>query len=201
MSFDKSWERIHNERGWGSYPNEGLVRYILGRSGLRHGSRVLDLGSGQGSSTWFLAREGFCPVAIDGSFSALQKGRGRLEREGLTHLGVAGDLTQLPFAAQSFDAAVDIVSIAHNRFPYLGVLFKGVSRVLKPGGKFFSVLPTNRCSRRTFKGLVTTFLDRIEVQHLLEPHFDNIMILGSSYQLDQDCLIDTWVVTAEAKRT
>lgn len=199
MPFDASWERIHSERGWGSYPKEELVRFILGRSGLTAGSRVLDLGAGQGASTWFLAREGFAPVAIDGSFSAQQKARGRLEREGLPYQGVVGDLTHLPFMADCFDAVVDVVSSAHNTFGCMHLIFTEIVRVLKPGGQLFSVLPTNRCSRRTFKGLTTTFLEDWEVDSLLTPYFTHIKILLSSYQLDHGCLIDNWIVTARSK--
>lgn len=195
--LDATWEHVHNTRKWGSYPKEELVRWA---SKATPGSRILDLGSGQGASTWFLAREGFSPVALDGSFSALAKGRDRLNAEGLPYAGVAADLTQLPFKAKSFDAVVDVVSSAHNTPECMFEAFLEVSRVLRPGGQLFSVLPTNKCSRRTFTRFTTTFLEMWEVIRWLElTCFTKIMVLRSSYQLDPDCLIDNWIVTAQRK--
>lgn len=197
MPFDAAWERIHHERKWGSYPKEELVRWASVRKDTIR--RVLDLGSGQGSATWFLTREGFVPVAIDGSFSALQKARGRLEADGLPYQGVLGTFTQLPFMAHCFDAVVDVVSSAHNSLDDMGRIFTEVARVLKPGGNLFSVLPTNRCSRRTFKGLTSTFLEEWEADALLQRHFTHIQILRSSYELAKDCLIDNWIITAQSR--
>ena len=45
--------------------------------------RVLDYGCGQGAHTWYLAREGFDTYAFDGSESAGEMTKIRLEREGL----------------------------------------------------------------------------------------------------------------------
>ncbi len=101
--------------------------------------------------------------------------------------------------AQSFDAAVDVVSSAHNNFDDMTCIFKEVARVLRPRGQLFSVLPTNRCSRRTFKGLTTTFLEAEEVVLLLMHSFTSLDILRSSYQLSNDCLIDNWIVTGRCK--
>lgn len=98
-----------------------------------------------------------------------------------------------------FDAVVDVVASAHNSLDNMGRIFTEVARVLKPGGSLFSVLPTNRCSRRTFKGLTSTFLEEWDVDILLRRHFTNLKILRSSYQLAHDCLIENWIVTGAAK--
>jgi ubiquinone/menaquinone biosynthesis C-methylase UbiE len=195
--FDPVWERTHRERRWGYYPKEELVRWVA--RNLRHQARTLDLGAGQGASTWFLAREGFSPVALDGSLSALTKARDRLDAEGLPYEGVAADLTQLPFVAGSFDAVVDVVASAHNPITHMAKIAAEIVRVLKPKGKLFSVLPTNRCSRRTFRGFVSTFLEQWEVEMLYGPLFENLQILRSSYELSHDCLIDNWILTAQRK--
>ncbi len=98
--------------------------------------------------------------------------------------------------AQSFDAAVDVVSSAHNTYTCMEDIFHEVAMALKPGGKLFSVLPTNKCSRRTFKGLTTTFLEEQEVELLMMYNFAKLQILRSTYYLEPDCMIDTWIVTA-----
>lgn len=198
MPFDTTWERIHHERKWGSYPKEELVRHVLGRWG-NNPQLVLDLGSGQGASTWFLAREGFVPVALDGSFSALQKAKARLEADWLPYKGVQAPLTQLPFMTHCFDAVVDVVSSAHNSLDEMRVIFSEVARVLKPGGNLFSVIPTHRCARHPFSGLIATFLEEDEIEPLLGRRFNNLKILRSSYQLARDRTIDNWIITANSR--
>jgi len=28
MSWDKSWEKLYQNRGWGEYPNEELIKFV-----------------------------------------------------------------------------------------------------------------------------------------------------------------------------
>lgn len=162
--------------------------------------RFADLGCGQGASSWFLAREGFTAVPVDGSFSALKKARLRMDKEGLEFEGAVCCLTKLPFANAVFDAAVDVVSIAHNTLGDMRKIFDEVARTLKPKGLLFSVLPTVNCSRHTFRGTGdVTFLERLEIDYVLGPKFQHVDVLLSSYELSHDCCIRNWIVTADRK--
>ncbi len=194
MAFEQAWEQTHKERQWGSYPKEELVRWA---SSVGKRLTVLDLGAGAGASTWFLAREGHRPIAVDGSISALRNARARLTIEGYHFTGAQCHFMDLPFADQAFDACVDVVSVAHNTFAEIYGIFKEVARVLKPRGKLFTILPSNRCSRRPFQHFITTFFERDEVNYILADNFANIQIFSSSYQVALDTRVDTWVVSAE----
>ncbi len=139
-------------------------------------------------------------VAVDGSLSALEKARNRLNREGLSYTTAQCGLTALPFENGSFDVVIDIVSSCHNSMPDMHQIFGEVARVLKPGGKLFSMFPTPRCNRRRFHGLgIATFLERPEIDNMLGRSFQDIQILRSSYELTSDCLIDNWVVTGDRR--
>lgn len=124
------------------------------------------------------------------------KMRIRLARDGYSCIGAVCCLTDLPFEDKSFDVVVDVVSSVHNVMPDVRKIFSEAARVLKAGGEIFSVMPTNRCSRRPFQGLgQVSFMERSEIEQMLECNFDNVQILSSSYELSPDCLVDNWIVT------
>lgn len=56
-----------------------------------------------------------------------------------SHLDVLGDLERLPLAADSFDAALSIVTLEHVRRPHL--VMEELARVLRPGGRLLIVVP------------------------------------------------------------
>jgi len=107
--------------------------------------RLLDLGSGPGAHTWFMAREGFPVACVDGSARAISQLRDRLKGEGLEAESMAGDYLALPWGDEVFDGVIDSVSLCHNRFEDSKLAVHEVHRVLKPGGQFFSSSFTDRC--------------------------------------------------------
>lgn len=191
MAPDPKWEQLHSERDWGRYPPIELVRWAK-RSDIPPQALILDLGSGQGAASWFLNREGFKAIQVDGSLSALRKAKAYLNVD----TGVRACLTHLPLVSQAFDAAVDVVSLAHNDIASIGMILREVVRVLKPGGKFFTMLPTNRCSRWPFRGLRASFFEKEDVEDLLSTGFREVQVLSSSYQLEPSITVSHWVAQA-----
>lgn len=102
---------------------------------------------------------------------------------------------QLPFQDNRFDCAVDVVCIAHNSFQDAELIVAEVARVLKPGGKLFSVMPADTCWRGPFdeKGTVI-FLDMYAVRVLFEPHFDVVINWTQTY--DAGHILKHWLVSA-----
>ncbi len=147
-SWDPTWEAIFASRAWGKYPPEPVIREIMrkfSRVPDRKAVRVLDLGSGPGANTWFLAREGFSVAAIDGSPSGIAQNRARLTSENLTADLQVGDFTQrLPWDDASFDAVLDNASLCANPMRSMLSCAAEVKRVLKPGGMFISLNFTER---------------------------------------------------------
>jgi SAM-dependent methyltransferase len=114
---------------------------ILPVLGLRPGMRVLDLGSGYGATSVFLARErGVAVTAVDSwldprAVEAVFREAGLAESITAVH----ADVRQLPFSDDAFDAIVSI-----DAFEYFGTdvhLLPVLLRVLKPGGTIGMTTP------------------------------------------------------------
>lgn len=101
---------------------------------IRRESRVLDLGSGSGDLTIMLAGTGASVAGVDFSRQMVEVAR----RRHPTIIFHEADAEALPFDRESFDAVVANCVVHHLARPV--VVFKEVSRVLKPGGRFAFVV-------------------------------------------------------------
>ena len=115
------------------------------RSGEIGPCRVVDLGCGAGNYAVWLARQGFDVTGVDISEEAIGHARELAEREGVTVRFVAADfLHDVSEIGAGFDLAVDW-EVLHHIFPedrpnYLD----NVARLLRPGGRYFSVCFSDR---------------------------------------------------------
>ena len=129
----------------GANPKEELIRFVArnyyGVSD-RKAVRFLDLGCGFGSSTWFLAREGFSVDAIDGSAVIVERLSERLREENLHARVITGDIIDLPYPSHHFDCTIDIACLMYSTPDETRRILDGVFDRLKPGGKLFSITPT-----------------------------------------------------------
>lgn len=107
---------------------------------VRYKIKILDLGCGTGNHAWYLAREGFSVYGIDGSKTAIKFAKKRLAQEGLRAELMVGDIIQLPYEHNFFDAVIDSAAIQHNNLKNIGKIIENVHRVLKPEGRFLSIL-------------------------------------------------------------
>jgi SAM-dependent methyltransferase len=102
-----------------------------------HGSRLLDLGCGQGRHAVPLARAGYEVTGADRSAYLLEHAQQRADRLGMPVSWVQADMRALPWRGQ-FDACINLF----NSFGYFEddaeneQVLHEVCRVLKPGGKF-----------------------------------------------------------------
>lgn len=120
--------------------NRRLVRFLLGRTGLETGARVLEGGAGPGfASALFAEAQGAgLSVAADIDREALEEGRRRCG--GLQ--AVAADLFRLPFRSKSFDLVWNSSTLEHLEPPAEAV--REMARVAKPGGFVFIGVPYRR---------------------------------------------------------
>ncbi len=202
--FDKKWEEVHAEREWGRYPKEELVRWVASnyynvedRSALR----FLDLGCGGGASTWFLAREGFTVTALDGSQNAMKRLGEKPYMRLLQATGVVADAIRLPFKDNSFDAVIDIVCVAHNDKYDIDSIVKEITRVLKPGGRVFSVLPDGGSPEMYKQYGTVTFFEMFGAMTLYpQSRFEDIRV-DWTVTCEDGRYIKTWFVKARLKET
>jgi SAM-dependent methyltransferase len=101
--------------------------------GTRAGSRVVDLGAGQGGySHWFLGRRAATIVALDWSFAALAAiappRRGKILR-------VCADAQALPLKPASADALFSVDTLGH--LAGIPAALDEMGRVVKAGGRLY----------------------------------------------------------------
>lgn len=143
MAWDTVWERIFSSQSWGKYPGEDLIRFIARnfyQVQERKQIKILEVGCGPGANLWFMAREGFSIVGIDGSQTAIAQAQTRLDLEcagwnGELH---CGDIRHLPFQDEVFDAVVDNEAVYCNDYETSKAIYAEMARVTKDGGKLFS---------------------------------------------------------------
>ncbi|MGH7894885.1 MAG: class I SAM-dependent methyltransferase [Candidatus Binatia bacterium] len=145
MSRQPVWEKVHQERAWGRYPSIELVRFVAQayyNAAPRSAVRFVEVGCGAGANAWYLAREGFSVCGIDVSPTAIERARAYLAAEGLSadlRSGDAGEVLRA-FPADHFDCVVDVGCIQCNTLADATALVGEALRVLKPGGRCFSLL-------------------------------------------------------------
>lgn len=176
-AFDETWEEMHKNNEWGKYPAEHVIRFIARNyynSEDRNAIKILDFGCGGGAHTWFLAREGFHTYAFDGSKSAVEKLKIRLENEQLTADLKVMDGIELDYQDNYFDCVVDNVSVYCSTVDNISNMYQGIYRVLKKGGFLFTTAFTtnttgygtgNKIEYNTFKNITKGNLSGRGVAH------------------------------------
>lgn len=218
MSWDPIWEKIYRTKTWGKYPTEDLIRFISKnyyRYENRKTIRMLDLGCGFGSATWYLCKEGFNVHAVDGSSTAIALLQKRLAEESLQAELKVADISQLPYPDNHFDCVVDLVCLMCNDFKNATKIVAEVVRVLKKGGRFFSYNPRVGCwgdgigqyiAKNTFKDAehgpfahmgVVRFTSEEEIQELYSP-FSHLLIDYSIRSVNgREHEMAFWVISGE----
>ncbi len=152
MTWDPTWDTVYQHASWGRYPPEELVRFIArhyydvpDRSAIR----ILEIGCGAGANLWYLAREGFRCVGVDGSQTALFRAMERMEEEPLATLLRVEDYVLLDAqdiekwsGPDNFDAVIDVCCLQHNRWADILAIRDQMMAVLIPGGMIFSMMVT-----------------------------------------------------------
>jgi len=144
MTFDENWEKAHAARQWGKYPNEMLVKFIMGHyknTPVRKDIKILEIGCGAGANLAFAAKEGFDSYAFDGSPSAIENTKRFLNAENLKATLAVEDAANIDslFAPQLFDVIFDICTLCHMKYEEASMVVDKAIKRLKPGGRFFSV--------------------------------------------------------------
>lgn len=148
-----SWDKVYSQKGMAEYPDNMVIRFVANNYynvPNRKEVKFLDVGCGVGSNTWYIAKEGFSVAAIDSSPVAMEKLRKRLEKDKLEALLGCGDITQLDFKPDYFDAVIDVSSLCYIPEDKIKDFMEKLHTVLKPGGKIFSLWPTYWSVRSPF---------------------------------------------------
>ena len=140
------WQNIFENKEWGKYPSETLIRFIARNFynvSDRKAINILELGLGTGTNLWFCAREGFTVSGIEWSKAGVDRFLKRMDNEGLKDrikdIKIGDYYTMLDeFEDESFDAIIDVASLCCNDFEKTRAIFLKSLTKLKKGGKFYS---------------------------------------------------------------
>jgi O-antigen biosynthesis protein len=168
---------------------EHYVRYAWAAT-LVDGARVLDAGCGRGRGTAELAVNADEAVGLDSSVAAIADARRDHGKRARFH---EGDMRDLPFGDDEFDAVVCFEAIAHVTETEL--VLEEMRRVLRPAGVLLISSP-NRGVYPHGNPLHLRELDSNELEELLLARFANVVVhrqqtyfaslLGSSTALEHD---------------
>jgi SAM-dependent methyltransferase len=143
MGWDAAWDEVYRSQAWGRYPGEDLIRFVARNfygAPDRAQVKILEVGCGPGANLWFMAREGFSVYGIDGSETAIEQARQRLDAECPGWLGKlwVGDFCKLSLADGFVDAVIDNEAVYCNSYESSLMVYSEMARVTRKGGKLFS---------------------------------------------------------------
>lgn len=144
---------------------------------------LLDLGCGTGNDVLRLAQQGFTVIGVDFSDEAVQQGRSKAEKLGLSAQFVVADMAKrLPFDSATFDAVMSNVAIHMFSDRITRELFKEIRRIVRPNGLFvFHVNSTEDASVRAERHPP---IREIEPNYFLEQHGQTMHFFSKEYLLD-----------------
>lgn len=137
-----TWDQQYAERrGLRFWPAEELIRFLGRRrsdSTLPLGSKVLEIGCGNGANLWGIASEGYLTTGIDFSPQAVALARSRIGDLKLTAHVEEASILEWPTWIRDQDAIVDVVTLQHVPLSAHDRVFHNIHNSLRPGGVFFS---------------------------------------------------------------
>jgi 2-polyprenyl-3-methyl-5-hydroxy-6-metoxy-1,4-benzoquinol methylase len=140
------WDKQYREKGYFiKYPDEDLIRFMVKHfynAPDRKKIKILDLGSGVGRNTIYLAKEGYSAFGREATDYGIQVSKKKREIEGVNTVFKKSYLTKIPFPEEYFDAVVGIQAIPHNTDKEIKNILHEIKRVLKPNGVFFAKMVT-----------------------------------------------------------
>lgn len=170
LDWDVRWQSDEGRADW--IAAEGFVSETIPLLKKRHVRSVLDLGCGVGRHALLLAREGFSVHAVDASPTAMDFVLRQAEEQQLHIQLKMSEMTELPYASETFDYLLAWNVIYHGDLPVVQRSLSEILRVLKPGGIFQGTMLSKRNSeistgRRIAKDTYVN-ADCFEKRH---PHF------------------------------
>ncbi|MGE0115171.1 MAG: ArsR/SmtB family transcription factor [Steroidobacteraceae bacterium] len=164
-SASAQWEDVRRSAE-STYNNAQLVNAVLKEVGGDSLGELLDIGTGSGSMLRVLGGRATHAVGLDMSTQALRVARARVHGAGLNHcVFKRGDMYELPFAADSFDA----VSFDHvlSTAEQPGQALREAARVLRRDGRIIIVEDSERLAELATdkpQALLRRWLERVGMQ-------------------------------------
>jgi ubiquinone/menaquinone biosynthesis C-methylase UbiE len=136
MDQEKIWDHFQNEGVQSFEQSRGRQEYLVRR--LSAGSRVLNIGVGDGSLEFLAARKRVDVWSLDPSERAVENLRSRIPRPETAQVGYA---QKMPFPDAHFDCVVMSEVLEHLDDETLLATLAEVHRVLRADGRFIGTVP------------------------------------------------------------
>jgi ubiquinone/menaquinone biosynthesis C-methylase UbiE len=145
------WDEIYRKKkeigSYNKYPTEHILVFIAKnyyKVPDREKIRILEIGCGSGCNLVFLNKERFKPYGIDHSPYAIEMSKEFLKMNNCSAEVMNECATSIPYEDNYFDVCVESNSIHCNTTEDIEIIFNEIHRVLKPGGKFFGILVSDK---------------------------------------------------------
>ena len=138
------WDEIYKKNELlecSPHPEIANIAALFTKHGVR---RILDLGSGGGRHTVYLAQRGFDVHGLDSSPTGLAHTLTSLANRSLTAHVTLHDMASLPYDDSYFDAIISVQVIHHNRLEGIRETVAEITRVLKPAGLVWITMPVSK---------------------------------------------------------
>jgi len=131
-SFANDYDNWYRSK-LGNFVDAVEKRLIEEMVGFEQGENILDIGSGTGNYSIWLAKKGLKVTGLDQSQAMMNIAKKKAAEENLAIDWVDADATQLPFPNESFDIVISVTAIE-----FMGDIKAALTeaiRVLKPNGR------------------------------------------------------------------
>ncbi|MFW9839206.1 MAG: class I SAM-dependent methyltransferase [Candidatus Thorarchaeota archaeon] len=151
-------------------------------------SRVLDIGSGPGENTIFMAKRGFKAVGIDFTPEAVEIARDRAQQRRVDVEFIVGNVLNLNryFDSNTFDYVIDS-GLFHSIHPQdLSSYIDKIDYVLRPSGTYYMLCfsdkePPGRGPRRISREMIKSALEpRFVIEYIHDSIFESRIHKGGA---------------------
>jgi cyclopropane fatty-acyl-phospholipid synthase-like methyltransferase len=137
------WEEIYEKGVSRTDPHPEISR-VAEMFERRRVKRILDLGSGAGRHTVYLAEKGYDVYGLDSAPTGLAHTIKVLAEKGLVAHLTLHDMATLPYDDEYFDAVISVNVIHHNRLKRIRDTIKEIRRVLKARELTWITMPVSK---------------------------------------------------------
>ena len=141
-AWEKRWSTEAGRAAW--LEPEPEVLSVVEELRGRKARRALDLGSGVGRHSVYLAGQGWEVSCLDASANGLRFARAESARRGLRLAPVVAAMTDLPYEAGLFDYVLAWNVIYHGDGAVVRRCISEIGRVLRPGGLYQGTMLSTR---------------------------------------------------------
>ena len=177
------WNEVFKQRGrvfHNPHPDIPGIVALMKKAGVK---TVLDLGSGTGRHTIYLAKNGFNVFGLDNSPEGIQATQKWLAEQGLEAELIQSNMSDpLPYEDSFFDAVISVQVMHHGNTATVHSIAREITRVTRQGGLVYITVATLKMLSNEWEEVEpNTFIPLDGPEKGLLHHFFTIEELKDTY--------------------